>query len=461
MTADETTTTLAPWDPEDGRRKTYLAALRRGDVDAVMYAFLGDAPLTPELRRLGEYLVEVRRQSVAVIGQHEAFVRHTEHGDLHQVVAPVKLSIHDGTLVRIPERRCRVYTDNGEEVKGEADRSRWWEWRDVYTRKAVLTYEAYNLVNQVVGCSVVQPPLVTVDGEQRANPYTERDRNGDLIRIVIGIHVAGPAPMTGNVVVVQYQLDLDPRADLHHMLSGILRRRPSDEDDKLTDITGTPPVLLMPRQHFTEFVEEQAAADPSQRYAWHWVPFTGGIGYAHNLQHPEIMKVYAKYIDMIKFAPRKAQTVARRNAMKAHPALGRQTVLTDDNGEAVVRAVGWRSPSGDLDIYTRALDSVARGHRSPAIHVIESSAAYIPEEDRTGDPDLDPELEDDHQSTEKADDDEALHAQLLDELDELVSNMTAKQAVAIGYTGREADLDLDALTAFVGAARELTNGAEE
>lgn len=455
---------VPPWD-DGARRRDYLAALQRGDVDSVLRAFLGDEPITPKLRHLGEYLVEVRRRSVAVIGSHEAFVRHTERGELQQVVAPVRLSIHDGGLVRIPERRARFYTDNDEEVKGKGQQGRWWEWRNVYTRKAVLTYEAYNLVNQVVGCSVAQPPWVTVDGEQRANPYTERDDNGDLVRIVIAVNVAGPAPMTGNVVVVQYQLDLDPRADLHHMLSGLMQRRRSDDDDddgpSLADM-GTPPVMLMPRAHFAAFVEEQASDDPAMRYAWHWVPFTGGLGYAHNVRHPEVVKVYGKYIDMIKFAPRKAQTVARRNAMKAHPALGKQTVLVNDQGEAVVRAIGWRAQGDALEDYTRALEAVARGVRVPGIDVIEHTAVYDPNEDRTGEPELDPTIEDEREGADDLDEETQRRNALLAELDHLVPSLTPKQAVSAGYTGREADLDLEQLEAIVTAVREMTTvGAEE
>tara|TARA_R110000824_G_scaffold54028_5_gene149097 strand:- start:4745 stop:6148 length:1404 start_codon:yes stop_codon:yes gene_type:complete len=377
----------------------------KGLADIAIQAIMGaDAGTVTTLTRpviddLARYCVELRRQNVAVIGDNEVFVRRSEAGDLRQVVAAVKLSLHDKTVYQIPDTwlKYRAGTDQR------------WFWQDHkntpydlrphfdHPNRASLTYEGYNRINAVAGCSVAQPQGIVVDGIQRENPYVDRDEHGDLRRIVIGVNVAGPAPHTGNIVVVQYTLDLDPRTDLQRMLANILKGSPwknkKANSEGNIEPNDSPSVELPVRLIHRDDWKEWRATKGDTSWNWHFTPMYGGVGYAHDITHKDVQAAYDKFIGILEHIFRKAQTVARRNAMRSHPALSMQTVRIDNEGNARVRAVGWATGDSDIDRYRRALEAVAAGRHNHDIEVIEATEIYNPEKHATGDVKLDPVVE--------------------------------------------------------------------
>lgn len=337
--------------------RTMIEAFQRGDVPALVKAFLasseGDARAA--LDQAMRFAVEIRRQNVSAIGQHEVFTRRTSVGELRQVVAPVRLSLAEGTLYQIPERM---------EINGT--------WQDVVKEphRAQVSYQGLIRINAVAGCAVGQPATVEVDGETRTNPYRKLSPDGDIERIVVAVHVVGPSPVTGNLVAVQYTLDVDPGKDLAHMLLGYKLERVSK---------------LMTASEWRDLPAEQRAGHA-------WYPLYAGVGIYHDLRNQEVVKAYKKMVQILQNALKKAITTARRNAMKAHPALGFHSLAIDANGVAVVRGVGWCVGGDDLDGYATVLDRLAAGGTTPRLEGLEVkqiAESYEPEEHVLGDPELD------------------------------------------------------------------------
>lgn len=347
-----------------------LEAFRRGDVTGLL-ANLGldklDGPLALAVRTLAELGVETRRESIHVLGAHEVFVRRTRGGDLRQVIMPVRLSLADKTLYQLPIRKPHD-PDTNEVIAGNwkawQDKTRKKAvWKDVVQTSAEVSYQGYLRLNGVAGCAVGSPPTVMVDGEARTNPYLQRavmpdGRLGDIIRVVICQTVVGPTPATGNPVVVNYTLDYDPSKDLQHMLARVADDHPDE----------------------CYLVDE---SDVEKRPGWKFVPLYGGVGYHVNLRVEAVRGVYAEFVNLLQNALKKAQTIARRNAMKSHPALAIHTVEVDKHGRAVVGVVGWAGDQSAMERWTSLVSRLSRGQTIDA-EAVELTEAYDPEQHRAG-----------------------------------------------------------------------------
>lgn len=361
------TTALAP---AERFTRPLLEAFRRGDVTGLL-AQLGldklDGPTAVAVRTLAELGVETRRESISVLGAHEAFVRRTRAGDLRQVIMPVRLSLADKTLYQIPIRKPHD-PETGELITGNwktwQDRTRKKaEWKDAVQTSAEVSYQGYLRLNGVAGCAVGSPPTVMVDGEPRTNPYLQRadmgnGRLGDIIRVVIALTVVGPTPATGNPVVVNYTLDYDPSKDLQHMLAKVADDHPNE----------------------CYLIDE---SDVEKKPGWKFVPLYGGVGYHVNLRVEAVRGVYAEFVNLLQNALKKAQTIARRNAMKSHPALAVHTCEVDKNGRAVVPVVGWAGDQSAMDKWTALVSRLSRG-QTIDVEAVDVTETYDPEKHRAG-----------------------------------------------------------------------------
>lgn len=472
MPENQLTRDVPPWEDRE-KKQTFIDALRRGDTEGVIAAFYGrtDAVIDPGTRRMADYILELRRQNVSVIGASDVFVRRTAAGQLQQVIQGVKLSLDDDSLYQIPDRW---------EKRLRRDLNVLWRYNkhkdEPYTmvpiidepHKAHVSAEGYHRMNAVAGCSVALPPSVVVDGKPVSNPYILRDQNNDVKRIVIRTVVAGPAPTTGNLVLVDYMLDLDPRIDLLHMLAGVLRgfskprygeqRTDDDDDNEQEQRKGA--VQLMTRQAFNEFRVE---LDEEDRLAggkgnvgrrWAWEQLTGDVGYAHDLTNREVQNVYSKFLDLLQNAIKKAQTVARRNAMKSHPALARQHVHIGKGRDATIAVVGWTGHEVDLSRYTEALDKVARGERAPGVEVIVAGEDYNPDEHKTGEAEID--VPDHVDEAPTAFDVDAEKRSVRAAIDELLVSMPVEKLRTAGYADPGPNATLDTLNAILEHLRSLT-----
>lgn len=335
--------------------KALLKTLQTGSADRIVSELFHDfepsqlpAPLRDRTQQLAQLLVDLRRQEVATLGNHEAFVRHTPDGSLMQVIRPVRLSLADKTLYQIPT--TRIYWKNADGSRGDRVQGRVSDWSRVIKvteplepGRASLQFAGYVKLNAVAGCAVTNPRTVWVDGQERVNPYIERaktssGRLGDIVRIVVSVTVAGPAPATGNPVVLTYTLDYDPSKDLQAMLAHVASRAPDDV-----------------------YLVDELEWEDTKKPGWKFLPLYGGVGWAHNLRNNDVRDVYKDFTNILANAPKKALTVAQRNAMRTHPALGVQTVEIDAEGRAVIPVIGWAGDNRAMQRWQRLLDALSRG----------------------------------------------------------------------------------------------------
>ena len=110
----------------------------------------------------------------------------------------------------------------------------------------------------------------------------------------------------------------------------------------------------------------------------------GGVGYACNLADQHVAAVYYDMLQVSKEAGKKAITVARRNAMRAHPALSRGAIEIDQKtGLGFTTVTGWTASKGAVRDYNSMMADLARGvHDHIAdvggVEIIEKSEAYDP-----------------------------------------------------------------------------------
>ena len=367
----------------------------RGDIVGLIEAFGAD----DNPSALARFVIELRRENVATLGDHEAFVRHTSEGELRQVIRPVRLSVHDGTLYRIgggvrnrPLVASSIKRDEDGKLiaydvvpptwkLGNENRAGGWKewqhdhrgvdavvWEEVELPArgpAMLTFEGFSRVNSVVGASIVPLPTVVVDGEKKTNPYVQRSESrggglGDVQRIVTAVGVVALSPITGNPVVVHYTLDYDPAKEFAHMLARIEGDHPND-------------CYLITEEEASHLRE----SEPQEFRRWKYHPLYGGVGYFFDLRLDKVRRAYAEFIQLLAFAQRKANTVALRNAMKRHPAFSIHHVETRSNGTATIPVVGWAMQGDAHQRVQRLADRLKVGGTEAALAEVEAGAEII------------------------------------------------------------------------------------
>lgn len=327
--------------------------------------------------------IKVRQQDVAVVGDREAFVRRTpDGGELVQVVRPVTLSLPDEDLYQIQKTAWVPKAEAAAKGLTILD-----EWRGggakagkvkVPMTLATPLMKGVHVLNGVVGLSCAETPNVAVDGQRGLpNPYIQRTTFpaddpllagcvGDLQRVVIRVAVIGATPGTGNMVAVQYTLDHEPR----HTLLAMLAELASGENKWGDQIGGN----IVDNCYLTTVRQARRLLETEGYERWEFVHQVGGTGYLVNVGHPAVLAKWTDYEAVLDQVIKKAQTVARRNAMMHHPALGQyRTVTVDRNGLAKLAVTGWAGGVGGMGWYLRAAERIAQGAPLPteAFEVIE------------------------------------------------------------------------------------------
>lgn len=373
------TTSQAAAPPASNARRTFsfsregILELQRGRVDEFLLVEFGndvqtyDKARLDQLRHLTLGIIAMRRENVAAIGNDEMFFVRLPNGkQLGRVKYNVRLTIGSKELFQIPKGR---YGEDGK--RGVAEPG-----------IAQLTVPGYDALNRVAGCSVALPPTITIDGKERENPYIERFEDngttiGDVRRIIVCVVVAGMSEI-GTPVVVRYMYEYEPGKELLHALSKL-----STLTDFKTGARLCTAVELVDGAGFQEFVDSQK----DKRGRWKYVPAFAGVGYACNLADPDVSKVYQEMLHVSIQAGRKAITVARRNAMRAHPALSRgAVVINQETGVGFVTVTGWSATPETMRDYNALMSDLAAGVRSNSmaqVKVIERSEVYEPEAEDT------------------------------------------------------------------------------
>jgi len=269
-------------------------------VQAAIAAAGGDEEIA--LRQLAGMAIELRRENVAVIGDHEAFIRRTRDGELLQIVRPVRLSVKDDTLWQMPKRRPKM-DDRGQHV---LDHKKKWVWESVPINPEVAKITADGLlrIDEVVGSS-------------KAVQITEE--TGPPMRVTFDVRLVAAAPDTGNPVCVQYT----HVEEAEHVIFELLGKFAVDSPESCYPCT-------------------RREAEAEARKGWRFWAEYGDEGYFCDMRHSTYLDLRKKFTEVLKYTRRKGYTIALRNAMKKHPAFGgRTTFKVDANGECVIGVKGW------------------------------------------------------------------------------------------------------------------------
>lgn len=428
----DTATDIAhrPSDTESPTRSNWLRAVRSGDLDSAVAAYrISGRGDSESLRHAVNDLLDIRRQYVAQIGDHEAFVRRSPSGSLRQVIRPVSLSREGGHLYRVV-KRVKVHEGSTRPYR-RRDTGRW-EWIEQYPEGNThhLTYAGYLAINGVAGCSVGMPPTVVVDGVTHENPYVIRSEPakpgmpGEPVRIIVCVIVVGPAPATGNPVAIRYVLDYEPIRDLQAALINLIDTYGDQKDNDSG--SGYESVMVLPTEAWDDFRE---SLDKRHKWRWSYIPLHSGMIIAFDTRDKRVIQVQQSYVSLLQNAHKKATTVAQRNAMRQHPALGQyQSVVANKDGVARLGVIGWAASDDSMDQYRRILENMSRGVPMPSdVRLIESDDTYeIDAGDTAASKDADIEhVAAETESSEMSEDEKRdierreRHAALIDEVDRL------------------------------------------
>ncbi len=236
-----------------------------------------------------------------------------------------------------------------------------------------ITAAGYYRLNQVAGVTIVTPPKVYVEGEEKHNPYKRRDpKTGQLISVVVRKIALGRGP-TGNLVAVDQTLELEPLAYLVRDLEVLKDKAPEDIRDMLQ-------------------AEFEAARKRGELTGWAFFPVLNTgldvVGIAANLANPKVAKKLKDYQELVLFAERRAVTICERNALKRHPAIAAQVVQADERGNARVTVYGWITDDPVDELQHKALE-VAQGQATD-VQVVQSVDVATAEDVETEVPDVEP-----------------------------------------------------------------------
>lgn len=164
--------------------------------------------------------------------------------------------------------------------------------------------------NEYAGCHILNPPVVVVDGIEQGNPYVETDPVQGIVRVLARKLIIGRSAL-GEMVAVDYTADYIPEA--YH-------RR-----DLLQKISDTPEAGWLGGSEHSPTEEQKA------RGRWRFIPtHSNDIGLWVDLAHEDIQKIFETTDQRRLHALKIAQTIARRNGLGMHPAIGGQRFKLDE-----------------------------------------------------------------------------------------------------------------------------------
>jgi len=176
---------------------------------------------------------------------------------------------------------------------------------------ASITSSGYNKLNQIAGISVIQPQMIG----DKMNPIIEYDPDsGATTKVTIRKVGVGYSPI-GNLCVIDETVSFDTAA---YFKQEVFKKWKS-------------------YRHMGEF-QNNPNEDIAKKV---FVPIIGRSGILIDMEHPESLKLMADYLNRQKFAERIAGSIARRNCLKAHPAIATTTVKFKGGG-AVVTVYGFK-----------------------------------------------------------------------------------------------------------------------
>lgn len=227
--------------------------------------------------------------------------------------------------VYLKKVKCRAQLKVGQHLtswnaKGEDDDG---SPKKVYSINAA----GFRHLNQYVGLQVITPPEVVVNDQRQPNPYIEVDEVTKLpARVYCRKLAMGPSQATGALVATDMMIRLDLNIYLVEMILAKLKW--NNQEDRAWGRVGAG--------------EDKPADVAGVSNAWRFLPILsiGGLGVWINAAHPKMLRFLSEHMTRTKFIDRIVQTMAERNALKAHPSMP-GTVNQVVNDIATFEVVGW------------------------------------------------------------------------------------------------------------------------
>jgi hypothetical protein len=231
-------------------------------------AALDNLPLDKQVEAL-------KKQSIAVLGDGQVFIRKAGDGFVKSVKGAVVLSESNGEIA-------------------------------VIQGKAMTTGKGFYRANQICGLSIVTPEKLTLPtGQVVVNPFPVIDgESGTLRKIWVKKLAIGYSP-TGNLVITSTTLLYDINA---YFIQDLMK--------KVTKNQGAGRICM-----------EQMLTDEEKKTGIFY-KIDGALGIWANVSHGDILKCIDTFINKKQFAERNAQTIAERLALSKHPALAHLAYVT-------------------------------------------------------------------------------------------------------------------------------------
>ncbi len=263
---------------------------------------------TPEAKAIVDYIANIKKKNIAVLGTDEAFVLTDGEGQIKAFKSALQLTGAEGTLIQPVPGGPHVVSAQGYEVWAER-----------------------------TGTSVIFPKEVLVGTDWKPNPYAERDPENRRILAVHARAVAFKFSSMGIPQVSDWTTIFDTPS--YRMIDLLAKAKKQPQAFKLLPSDVRPDIV----NHET----------------WASYPFDESTKLWVNTSHDEVIGWYATILNREKKAMDFAQTFAKRNALKHLSGLQKAP------GTAwIIPVLAWR-PTGnnvvkwDATQYSRLQDRVA------------------------------------------------------------------------------------------------------
>jgi hypothetical protein len=233
-----------------------------------------------------------------------------------------------------------------------------------------ITIKGYDRLNQTAALFVLKPDALVVEGKTVENPYAVYDSRNQVVRIIARAMAIGYSP-TGNLVVTDAVRHYNFEA---YFLQDLAAKTKHADAARY----GTRHLCPFESEAVPERDDrgETFSRSKDGKKVWVFVEVKGASGLWYDPSHKEIDSVLDQHIQHQKFGDVIAQTMAERNAKKAHPAIATTTVNVVD-GIGWVTVYGWRHDMNREDM--KALgEKIVKGEDLGDVQVRreESEATY-------------------------------------------------------------------------------------
>lgn len=238
--------------------------------------------------------------SVSADGKETSLIRLDENGSVKSVIKRVWLS----------EKEGHMYT---------AKNGKW-----------TITGEGYRCINRFANLFEIKKEKIVIDNKEISNPYIVFDAKGKKSKMIETVAVGGRSP-SGEFHITEATIIMDVNETFVKSLLYKIKT-----DSKIGELV--PNCLI-----------------DTDRKGYVYYPIDENVSVALNLSDKAAFDLYLNQLNAIEFADRKVHTLAWRNAIKAHPAVGK-SILTpvDKNGTKVafVDVVMWVDNFTDAELKT-------------------------------------------------------------------------------------------------------------